>query len=146
MCDAEHLKALPQILKPRSDAISDASPDAGVHLVEDKRLRSGRVQIEHRTWFRVGQRFQREHYPRQLAARHNPRERPKFLARIRGNEKFRVVDTPLTPARLGKLALVESHLETRPRHREFVQQYFHVACEARRSRTASSRQLSCLRQ
>jgi hypothetical protein len=146
MRDTEHLKALPQVLKPRPDDIGDTSTNASVHLVENERPWSERVRIEHRTSLRVGQRFQRQHDPRQLAARHDPREGPKFLTGIWRHEKFGTVDAALSPSRLGKFAVVESHLETRSGHCQFVQQSFHFACEMDRGRAPSSRQLSCLRQ
>ena len=69
---------------------ADCPADARVHLVEDQRLAR-----------RVGrrQRLQRQHDPRQLAARGDARQRPQVLAGVGRDVELRLLDPPLRPLR-----------------------------------------------
>jgi len=90
MSDAQHLEPLPQVTQPGADDIGNAPADAGIDLVEDHRRH---CPVDD------GQRLQRQHHARQLAAGHDPRERPEVLAPIERCEELRVVDPAL--ARVG---------------------------------------------
>ena len=82
--DAEHLEPVAEraaAVRPTTSATAPA--DAGVHLVEDQRLAR-----------RVGgrERLERQHDPRQLAARRDARQGPQVLAGIRRDVELRLVD------------------------------------------------------
>ena len=93
------------------------------------------------------ERLQREHDARQLAARHDARERPQILARVRRHEELGLVDAAVrsTPSRR-KLALVEPDLEPRSRHRELRKQRLQVARKLTAAARRRARQITRRRQ
>ncbi len=117
--DAEHLARPGQPLQARADGIGGRSPDPRVDLVEHQRP-AGAGVLEHHV--------QRQHDPRQLAARGGLAQRPGVLARIRRDQELgpldaarrqrhRAVAVPeLRPARR-----LEADREARPRQGQLAQ-------------------------
>ena len=78
-----------------------------------------------------GQRLQREHDARQLAARHDPRERAQVLAGIGRDVELGRVDAALAPGVGRQLPGVEPHLEARAGHGQLGEQRLERLAEAR---------------
>ena len=85
MGNAEHLAGLAKRLQLAPDRLGRPSPDSRVNLVKHHRgqplprLSPGRRPARHHN-------FQRQHHPRQFAARGNVFDRPRRLASIGGNQ------------------------------------------------------------
>src|SRR3954454_739119 len=84
--DAEHLECRPQRAQLAADDVGDAAANAGIDLVEDqpgrrcaRRTIGGVAEAVARC---RGERLDRQHDARELAARDDPRQRPELLAGV----------------------------------------------------------------
>ena len=80
--------------------------------------------------------LQREHDPRELAARGNTRQRPQVLTRIRRDEEFGGVETAIGPPGLATIDR-KSHFAPRAGHRQLSQRLLERAAEALGGKTPS---------
>ena len=98
--------------QPVADRRRGRAADVGVHLVEHQR-RHRRAGRQHH--------LQRQHQPRQLAARGDPPQRPQLLSRIGGDQEAHRIGTARAP--LGLRQRVDLGAETglvQPQGRQFL--------------------------
>ena len=116
--DAEDLAPRRDRPQPLADGAGRAAADADVDLVEDQRRHA--VGLRER-------RLEREHHPRELAARGHPRQRARLDAGVGREQELRPLDAALVgppapavddqgPRRV--LLALQPHLEAAPPHRE----------------------------
>src|ERR1019366_4885332 len=98
MRNAQNLERGSKRVKLASDDVRDTAADSRVHLVEDEARRAGSrravvcpiavLTTEPRQTGAEGQRLDRQHDSRQLAARRGARQRAERLAWVRGQKEF----------------------------------------------------------